>query len=98
MFKFNMVDNDEMVINVMVEFSPSSITQITFFKGTHDGTQFAKLFFENGKSRTVSWGSSTSLLGTEVKATLVSAKEYLIGLGVVKWHDKGYSSLVDFIG
>nr|DAF98279.1 MAG TPA: hypothetical protein [Siphoviridae sp. ctaDn21] len=98
MFKFNMVDNDEMVINVMVEFSPSSITQITFFKGTHDLTQFAKLFFENGKSRTISWGSSTSLLSTEIKATLVNAKEYLIEQGVVKWHDKGYSSLIDFIG
>ena len=38
-----MVDNDEMVINVMVEASPTSITQITFFK-SNDLTQYAKLF------------------------------------------------------
>lgn len=96
MFKYNMVDNDEMVINVMVEASPTSITQITFFK-SNDLTQYAKLFFANGKTRTISWGCSTSLLGNEVKATLVNAKEYLIELGVVKWHDKGYNSRIDFI-
>lgn len=53
MFKYNMVDNDEMVINVMVEANPTSITQITFFK-SNDLTQYAKLFFANGKTRTIS--------------------------------------------
>ena len=60
MFKFDILENDELVVIVSV-IGPTTVTQFTFFKDNESLTQYAKLFLESGKTMMYSWGSSTTL-------------------------------------